>query len=348
MNNLLIVTLLSCSPDSIVEDTSINIENVVPNNESTDDFPLVFAASDVEQSTVELTLEWFDVAKNEWFTEDSFGTEHELYSPTYLVMTGDDLQATIDLEQRYCDHLYEHHENSVLYSRCNENNTDPNCEHGICLFTEYALNGGAGIASSRQNDGYHLMIMASKNPSPEEESYRRVVLHEVFHIFQLSQHTETDYLRSEEIQGRLSGDHNEHVPWWMEGVAEYASILLYAQQEGVDSNYIQNEYRNKIGYFRSSTGAPVIDDYFDLGIKLYNIKFDENAHFGYQLGAWFVAYVMSEHDEQVLLDFYQNIHVDTFEDNFIMHFGTPYREYVDEFEIFLQQDPENLLSILPQ
>lgn len=331
-----------------MEDTGSDIAPADPTDEPADHLPLIFAASDVEQATIDLTLEWFDVAKNEWCTEETFGAEHGLYSPTYLVIAGDDLQATIDLEQRYCEHLYENHENSVDHSRCNENNIDPNCENGICLFTEYALNGGAGIASSRQNDGYHLMIMAAKNPGPDEESYRRVVLHEVFHIFQLSQHTETDYDRSEEIQGRLSGDHDDHVPWWMEGVAEYTSILLYAQQDGVRSDYIQTEFKNKIGYLNANTGAPVIDDYFDLDIKLYNIKFDENAHFGYQLGAWFVAYVMSEHDEQVLLDFYQNIHVDTFEDNFIMHFGTPYREYVDEFETFLQQDPENLLSILPQ
>ena len=331
-----------------MEDSGSENANVEPTDAPANDVPLVFAASDVEQSTIDLTLDWFDIAKSTWFTEDTFGAEHELYFPTYLVLTGDDLQATIDLEQRYCEHLYEHHAESVEHSRCNTNHIDPNCEHGICLFTEYALNGGAGIASSRQNDGYHLMIMSAKNPSPEEESYRRIILHEAFHIFQLSQHTETDHNRSEEIQGRLSGDHDEHVPWWMEGVAEYASILLYAQQNGVDSDYIQNEYKNKIGYFNPDTGAPVIDDYFDLGIKLYNIKFDENALFGYQLGAWFVAYLMSEFDEQVLFDFYQNIHIDTFEENFIMHFGMPYQEYVDEFEIFLQQDPENLLSILPQ
>ena len=344
MHSLFLAVLFACSSNKTLEETGTGHIN----NDTIPDLPLVFAASDVEQSTIVLTQRWFDIAVNEWFMEDTFGAEHELYSPTYLVLTGDNMQATIELEQRYCNHLYEHHTDSVEYSRCNENHIDPTCEHGICLFTEYVLNGGAGIASSRQNDGYHLMIMSAQNPSPEEDDYRRVVLHEAFHIFQLSQHIETDYERSEEIQGRLSGDHDEHVPWWMEGVAEYTSILLYAQQDGVSPSYIQDEFKNKIGYFNGSTGAPVIEDYFDLNIKLYNIKFDEHANFGYQLGAWFVAYVMSEHDEQTLLDFYQNIHIDTFEDNFIMHFGTPYREYVDEFERFLQQAPEELLSILPQ
>ena len=191
------------------------------------------------------------------------------------------------------------------------------------------------------------MIMAAKNPSPEEEDYKQIVLHEVFHIFQISQHAETDYEIAEELQGRLSGDHNEHVPWWMEGVAEYMSITLYAEQDGVSSNYIEQAFRNKIGYHNNNAGTPIIDAYFDLDIKLYNIKFDEHAMFGYTLGAWFVAYLMNDHGVDKLFSFYQNIHNESFEENFFRHFDQPYRVYVDEFEIFLQQDPEQLLTILP-
>ena len=70
--------------------------------------------------------------------------------------------------------------------------------------------------------------------------------------------------------------------------------------------------------------------------------------FGYALGAWFVAYLMSEHDEQTLFDFYQDINSGTFEDNFSNHFGKSYREYVTDFEVFLQQEPAQLLTILPK
>ncbi|MEC7984330.1 MAG: hypothetical protein VX278_04150 [Myxococcota bacterium] len=344
-----LILFLACSSDTVNDDTA-QTDTVLDEDSDSEDVesaaqPIVFAASDVDPSSIELTLDWFAIAQDEWFTDDTFGATHNLYFPVYLVITGEDMDATIALEQEYCAHLNDYHAETVAYSRCNY--TDPNCENGICLFTEYVTNGGAGIASSRQNDGYHLMIMAAKNPSPAEDHYKRVVLHEVFHIFQLSQHLETDYDVADEIQGRRTGDHDENVPWWMEGVAEYMSILLYAEQEGVSSEYAKQEFRNKIGYHSSDTGTPVIDEYFVLDIELYNIKFDENAMFGYALGAWFVAFLMKDHDEQTMFDFYQNIHAASFEDNFIAHFGKSYREYMMDFEVFLQQDPEQLMSIIP-
>ena len=41
--------------------------------------------------------------------------------------------------------------------------------------------------------------------------------------------------------GRLSGDHNNHVPWWSEGTAEYMAVYEYSLQDGVDENYFENK-----------------------------------------------------------------------------------------------------------
>jgi hypothetical protein len=336
---------LSCTKDKSIETTGITEPTSDSGENVQSDSPMVFAASDVSQSSIDKTLEWFSVAENAWYTEDSFGWDQ--YHPVYIVLVGEEMQAAIDLEQEYCTHLNEHYPESVDYSPCNSNNNDPSCQDGICLFTEYVTNGGAGIASSRQNDGYHLMIMSAKNPSPQEEDYKRVVLHESFHIYQLSQHTETDNDTVNEIQGRRSGDHNEDVPWWMEGVAEYMAITLYGRQEGVRTDYVQQEFRYKIGYYDSNSGTPVIDEYFALDTKLYNITYGENAWFAYSLGAWFVAYLVNEHGEEKLFDFYQDLNSRTFDDNFSIHFGTDHRQSVMDFETFLQQEPDQLISILP-
>jgi hypothetical protein len=342
-----LLMFLSCTKDKATDSaTSIDepSETETGENDSTDS-PVVFAASDVDQSSIDRTIEWFGVANNAWYTEDSFGWGQ--YDPVYLVLVGEDMQATIDLEQRYCDYLNEHHPDSAEYSSCNPNYTDPSCQYGICMFTEYVTNGGAAIASSRQNDGYHLMITAAKNPSPQEDDYKRVVLHESFHIYQLSQHTETDYDTVNEIQGRRSGDHNEDVPWWMEGVAEYMAIMLYAKQDGVRADYAQQEFRYKIGYYDENSGTPVIDEYFALETKLYNITYGEDAWLAYSLGAWFVAYLINEHGEQALFDFYQELNARTFDDNFSTQFGKDHRQIVTDFETFLQQDPSQLISIIP-
>ncbi len=308
---------------------------------------VVFAASDVGDSTIETTVEWLEKAQSLWYTEGTFGSENDLYSPIYLILVGDEMQATIELEEEYCDHLYEHHGESVEYSRCNTNYTDPNCEHGICLFTEYVTNGGAGIASSRQNDGYHLMIMAAKNPGPNEEDYKKVVFHEAFHIYQLSQHNELDYDKAEELTGRRSGDHDENVPWWSEGTAEYMAVYHYSQQDGVDENYFEREMRNKLGYFEGESEAYVINEYLEHDTKLYNITFDDNGHLAYHIGSWLVAYLVHTHGQQKILDFYQNIHLMNFEDNFTEHFDQDHRATIDEFEDFLfQEDKALLLEIL--
>lgn len=300
----------------------------------------VFAATDVPQSSIDRTTEWLTMAQDLWYTENTFGWDNDLYDPVYLVMVGEDMQSTIDLEQRYCEHLEVHHAETISLTPCNY--PDPNCQDGICFFTEYVTNGGAGIASSRQNHGYHLMIMAAKNPSPEEEDYKKVVLHEAFHIYQLSQHNEMDYDKAEEIMGRRSGDHNDNVPWWSEGTAEYMAVYHYSQQEGVSADYLENEMRNKIGYY-GDTEAFVINEYFENNTKLYNITFDDNGHLGYHLGAWLVAYLVHDFGHQSIFDFYQNAHLMTFDDNFMMHFGQDYRSTIDEFEVFLQQEDTSLL-----
>ena len=300
----------------------------------------VFAADDVSQSTIDLTLEWMERAQDLWYTEDTFGWENDLYSPIYLVIVGEDMQATIDLEQRYCEHLEDNHADSINLTPCDYYN--PNCQGGICFFTQYVTNGGAGIASSRQNHGYHLMIMAAKNPGPEEEDYKKVVLHESFHIYQLSQHNEMDFEMAEEIMGRRSGDHNENVPWWSEGTAEYMAVYEYSQQDGAASDYFEREMRNKIGY-QGGNQAHVINEYFDHDTKLYNITFDDNGHLGYHLGAWLVAYLVHDFGRQSILDFYQNAHLMSFDQNFETHFGQDHRSTVDEFELFLQQEDKDLL-----
>ena len=344
MTFLFTLFAISCGGDT-TKDTTNSDEDDIISIQPPDESVIVFAASDVEQSTIDHTVLWLEMAKDIWFTEDTFGWEHNLYSPIYLVLVGEDMQATIDLEEQYCDHLHENHPVSVEYSRCTY--VDPSCENGICLFTDYVTNGGAGIASSRQNDGYHLMIMAAKNPSPNEEDYKKVVFHEAFHIYQLSQHNETDYNTSEEIMGRLSGDHNNHVPWWSEGTAEYMAVYEYSLQDGVDENYFENEMRNKIGYHEGNSEAYVINEYFDHDTKLYNITFDDNGHLGYHIGSWLVAYLVHSHGQQSIFDFYQNAHQLSFEDNFTARFGQDYRTTIDEFEVFLQQeDKDQLLEIL--
>ena len=136
MTLLFTLFAISCSGDSTKDTTDSNQDDII-SIQAPDDSIVVFAASDVEQATIDNTVLWLEKAQDLWYTEDTFGWEHDLYSPIYLVLVGDDMQATIDLEEQYCDHLHENHPVSVEYSRCTY--IDPNCENGSCLFTDLAL-----------------------------------------------------------------------------------------------------------------------------------------------------------------------------------------------------------------
>ena len=58
--------------------------------------PLLFPAADVSETAIETKRFWFDVADRAWFVPDSYGCDR--FNPVYLAMTGDDMQATVNME----------------------------------------------------------------------------------------------------------------------------------------------------------------------------------------------------------------------------------------------------------
>ena len=137
----------------------------------------ILAASDVSQSAIQTTQQYFDVAEDAWFKQDSVAWKY--FHPILLVIVGSDMGAAIELEDRLCAEIRNNFPEGYRHSRCNPRHKDSNCQHGVCYITEYATQGGAGIASSRMNEGFHLMIMSSKRPGPNEEDYKPVTLHAV-------------------------------------------------------------------------------------------------------------------------------------------------------------------------
>jgi len=304
----------------------------------------ILAASDVSQTSINTTKKWLDLAGSAWFNEDAPASNY--YYPILLTIVGGSMDPAIELEDRLCLEIKENFSNAYRHSRCNTNNRDPNCEFGVCYITEYVTDGGASISSSRVNDGFHLMIMSAKWPGPDEEDYKSITLHESFHIYQLSHITTKDRDLFEEKSGRRSGDHNRDVPWWSEGAAEYMAQLLYSKQPGVRPNYLKQIMGDKLGYFGSGQ-APLIEEYFKSGERLYNFDYGENGHLAYSIGPWFVAYLINDHGEERIFDFYENLDELGFAGSFLKNFGKPYRDYVDDFDVFFKQPISKILTIIP-
>ena len=172
----------------------------------------------------------------------------------------------------------------------------------------------------------------------------------MFHIFQISNYLGNgDYENELKISGKISGDGLEHKPWWMEGHAVFFSHLYYSRDIN-DFSHIRNEMERSLYTCYCGDGKPkVLDRYLNDNVKLYNVTWESDSAVGYQVGAWFVAYLVSIHNEEQVLNFWFNtqsgIH---FEENFLQTFGKDYRTYVDEFEYFLRNSSKNqILSILP-
>ena len=311
-----------------------------------DDRITILAASDVSEGTVRNVRQWIATPQSKWFSR-VLPDDKRAY-PIIITIVGNSSDAAVALETELCGVIKDQYPQAIRDSRCRSSFQESNCKAGNkCYIAQYAIEGGASISSSRNNEGFHLMIMAGKRPSPSEKDYRLTVFHEAFHIYQQSHISTKDRELFEVIAGRRTGDHNRDVPWWSEGTATYMGMLEHSRQKGLRSSYLKDEMERRIKRYG---GRPtnVVDAYFKLNTKLYNIDYGENRQFGYKVGPWFVAYVIHQNGEESIFDFYSSLNELGFNASFIKHFGKSYRDYIDEFEVFLKQPMRQLLKIIPQ
>jgi len=302
----------------------------------------VLSATDVSSKTVKLVEKWLTVAENSWFTKSD--AAKDLYGPIIITIAGTSGKAGEVLEQEFCELVKSEYPKGYPYTKCAQTNQS-GCT-GACFIADYARLGGASITGSRIQEGFHLMIMAGKYPAPKEEDYKKTVLHEAFHIFQLSHIGRPGHQHFLETMGRATGGYNKDVPWWSEGVAEYMALALYSRQPRVSSRYLREQMGYKLDYHGSGS-APVIREYLRAGGQLYNYDYSNESQFGTRLGPWFAAYLVSNEGEQKIFDFYANVEELGFESSFVQNFGKPYRDYVADFDLFIDQPMSKLLKIIP-
>ena len=87
------------------------------------------------------------------------------------------------------------------------------------------------------------------------------------------------------------------------------------------------------------------------GVKLNNITYGGNPEpinkqIGYEIGAWFIAYLVNDHGEDKILDIYSLYEEFGFEKSFEMQFGRDYRTYLEEFYEFLDLPEDQIMAIL--
>ncbi len=317
-----------------------------------------FIAENLAQDKIDMVKKWVAVSETVFFTNKP-QTNWEDAGPIYIaVLDEDNVDSAIELEKVYCAHLKEHHNsgrvNGYNNGKCNPNNYNPKmhgCDYGLCLFTtQDGKVTGNSIGSTRPRDGFYLHKSVTHGKNEWDLiGYRATIMHEMFHIFQHSNISGT-YSRDEfaKLLGDRTGeDKNKKTQWWGEGTATYISHLEYSRHPEASSNHLSKELENALWTDKGSGKGKVIDQYFNGGKKLYNYTTDDGWLIPYQVGMWFVAYLVHQVGEDKIYEFYNGLEKNGFDKAFEIYFGKTYKQYVDDFDVFLTKPKSEIKSIIP-
>ena len=173
--------------------------------------------------------------------------------------------------------------------------------------------------------------MTSKNPSSNEDDYKPVLLHEYFHVYQHAHIHTRDESEREQIAQKN--------PWWLEGGAEYMAQLLYSKQEGVIDGYLKEVMQWKLNSIKDLKEDQRIDQ----------IPYGPDAKVAYDLGAWFIAFLINKTSEEAYrIGFFEDLNDEGFEGSFMKNFDASSSQMLEEFhEEFLRLTTDAKLQILP-
>ena len=354
------------SDETILPDEEISNESisVTPNNEensttsSLDNREIIyFIAESVSNDHQEMLKEWVAISEELYFSQPNVVIEN-LY-PIYLIQLDKyNPESALALEPVYCEFLEKEHKKLFIQdgydsSRCGDNEDSREEYERNGLFVE--PNGGvagSAISSIPQRDGYNLFISRTHDLPQHASSMGYVTLHEMFHIFQTSHYSTDSYDGQRMLNGRFSGDNPEDdVPWWNEGAAVYFSYIDYARTIN-DMSWFKDQMYCALLCEKDRYGNKSrLEIFKESGVKLNNITFSGNPEpvdkqIAYEIGAWFIAYLVNDHGEDKILDIYSLYEEFGFEKSFEIQFEKDYKTYLNEFYEFLDLSEDQIMAIL--
>ena len=287
--------------------------------------PTVFKASDVSNETLNLTLEWYRIATQEW---GNFG-------PVEIFIIGEDVEAAKELEDIFCER------HKALDEKWNEEWDCANENYQI--FSHYPEEGGAAISTFKRtyiDYDFMVMIMSAKYPGPDEQDYKPVTLHEYFHIFQHSHISDECTADSRDVCQRDAKMGGEGKPWFSEGGAVYMAQSLYAKQDGVPEDYLREAMQRKLDMSHEGYNAQ--------NESLDQLGYDAEVNV-YDVGCWFIAYLLHHEGVDAFLNgFYGDLDNLGFDAAFEANFNGTRSEYIADFDAFFSQPAEDVMLLFPE
>jgi hypothetical protein len=288
----------------------------------------VFASSDVPQETVDAMIRDTKDAYSVWMRRNYYGKNQA--KAIYLNIPGSDLAASELAYTRYCEHI---EAVGLPYQP-------------LCLpdakYLRYVDDGGGSINSDPRY-GFWAYFMGAKFGNQ-----RTTAFHEVFHIYQMTNiFTDepccSNFPDVDSKMGQRTGDDpNKNVIWWNEGNATFFGYLHGSANSAEFKSNMRDLLESESTYSVSNKA-----EYLNRGTKLYNIPYGrDDTRLGYDIGAWFSAYVTFNHGEEKIYRVWETTDQEGFVTAFSEVFGKGYREVIEDFDIWLAQDNEDLLEIL--
>ena len=139
-------------------------------------------------------------------------------------------------------------------------------------------------------------------------------------------------------------DPNVEVPWWIEGNAVYFGYYKYAKETN-NREYFINTMKDSI---LADWKGNLLEKYLISGKKINEFTWNgEEKKMGYELGAWFVAYLIEQVGEDAVYRFWENLESQgKFEIAFEKYFGKKYEVYIDDFNSFLNEPKDEIITLL--
>jgi len=308
----------------------------------------IFRASTISDQHVDILTKYIQYTEQLLFVDERIKREN-LYPILVVQLDSENYESAIALEEEYCQYLDEVYPKTFRNSRCNPKNHDKKADGSIGLFTDGGRVTGSsisGIPSDREC--CYLFFSGSFDLSWDSRSQAYVTIHEMYHIFQLSNIVGFDYDLEQKITGKRIEKDERDKPFWMEGYATYFSHLYYSRDVN-DFSHLQNEMNRGLFSCYCGDNQPTIKERYLNGPELYNVTWESDWAVGYQVGAWFIAYLTNIHGEHTMYDFWINAQTGIlFPENFQNTFGKNYITYEEEFRNFItNSSEEELMSILP-
>ena len=329
---------------------STTVSTITPTSDNYLDYRdvKIFRASTISDQHIEILTKYIQLTEQLLFTDERVRREN-LYPILVVQLDSENYASASALEEEYCQYLNQEYPATFKFKCYNSEYQAAAADGSIGLFTDGGRVSGSSLGGApSKEECCYLFISGSFDLSWDSRSQAYVTIHEMYHIFQLSNVVDFDYDLQPKITGKRIGSDNKDKPFWMEGYATYFSHLYYSRDIN-DFSHLENEMYGGMFSCYCGDNQPTIKERYLNGPELYNVTWESDWAVGYQVGAWFIAYLTNIHGEQTMYDFWINSQSGIlFPENFQNTFGKDYVTYEQEFRNFILYSSEDeLMSILP-